>query len=524
MSPRMVIGGLVCALTLGALSTPAPAGEPKDLYRPVYHFTPPQNWMNDPNGLVYFDGEYHLFYQYNPFGITWGHMSWGHAVNTDLVHWEHLPVAIPEADGIMAFSGSAVYDAANTSGLGENGKGPLVAIYTGHRPSDGRQNQWIASSNDRGRTWKKFEGNPVLDIGSNNFRDPKVMWYEPGKCWVMVVSLSEDRKVQFYSSPDLKSWTHMSDFGSAGTTHGIWECPDFFELPVDENNSDRRWVLIVNVGWGGPQGGNGCQYFVGNFDGKTFTPDPTWKSDKVAWLDHGRDFYAAVTWSGVPALPGEREGRRIALGWMVNGEYASVTPTWPWRSAMTIPRELSLRQTTAGFRVFQRPVRELESARGKRVELGGGSVAQVSERIEQAAINGTSLEIRAKFKTAGATRRGVRVHMGDGEFTEVGYDRARKCGYIDRRSSGNTDFHPAFSGVHEARLWDAGEGGEGGGVVEMHIFIDVCSVEAFFNGGERVVTDLVYPTTQEGKIEVFESGGKAEVVEISVWEIKPGRE
>jgi fructan beta-fructosidase len=521
MAVLMLTAGLVCMLGLNSAGAPAHLDEPKDLYRPVYHFTPPKNWMNDPNGLVYFDGEYHLFYQYNPHGITWGHMSWGHAISKDMVTWEHLPVAIPEADGIMAFSGSAVHDAANTSGLGENGKGPLVAIYTGHRPADGRQNQWIASSNDRGRTWKKLEGNPVLEIGSNNFRDPKVWWHEPSKCWMMVISLSEERKVQFYKSPDLKAWTHLSDFGGAGSTHGIWECPDMFELPIDgrpgeEPSGERRWVLIVNIGWAGPQGGNGCQYFVGSFDGTKFTVDPTWKSELPMWLDHGRDFYATVTWSGVPALPGKSEGRRVALGWMVNGEYSSVTPTWPWRSAMTIPRELSLKKTEEGLRVFQQPVRELEKARGKVVDLGSGTVAEVSERIAKAGLKGNALEIRARFKTNGATRSGVRVHVGDGEFTEIGYDRGRKAGYIDRRSSGNTSFHHAFAGVHEARLFETGD------VVEMHIFVDSCSVEAFFNGGEKVITDLVYPNAREGRIEVFESGGKAEIESLSVCEITPG--
>lgn len=259
------------ALVLGCLGA-----NPPDYYtepfRPQYHFTPEKNWMNDPNGLVYYHGEYNLFYQYNPFGIQWGHMSWGHAVSGDLVHWKHLPLALPEADGIMCFSGSAVVDWHNTSGFGKNGQPPLVAIYTGMRVADGRQFQCIAYSNDEGLTWTKYANNPVLDIGSDNFRDPKVQWYAPGKCWVMVLALSAEHKVQFYNSKDLKHWTLLSEFGPAGATGGVWECPDLFQLPV-VGTKQKRWVLTVNIGSGSVAGGSGGQYFVGQFDGTRFNAD-----------------------------------------------------------------------------------------------------------------------------------------------------------------------------------------------------------------------------------------------------------
>lgn len=251
----------------------APSGYYSEPFRPQYHFTPKKNWMNDPNGLVYYKGEYNLFYQYNPFGVKWGYMSWGHAVSPDLVHWKHLPLALPEANGVMCFSGSAVVDWHDTSGFGRKGRPPLVAIYTGMRVADGRQFQCLAFSNDKGLTWTKFSGNPVIDIGSRNFRDPKVQWYAPTKRWIMTVALSAEHKVRFYGSHDLKHWKLLSEFGPAGATSGPWECPDLFPLPDPAKPNKVKWVLTVNTGNGAPAGGNGLQYFIGNFDGIKFTED-----------------------------------------------------------------------------------------------------------------------------------------------------------------------------------------------------------------------------------------------------------
>jgi levanase len=242
-------------------------------FRPQYHFTPAENWMNDPNGLVWHKGEYHLFYQYNPLGTTWGNMSWGHAVSRDLLHWEELDVAIPATDDEHIFSGSAVVDDQNTSGFGTSEDPPMVAIYTSAYPNTGIQAQSLAYSTDRGRTWTKYEGNPVIDIGSNDFRDPKVFWYEEGEYWVMAVTLSVERKVQFYRSDDLKSWDHLSDFGPANAVDGIWEVPDLFELPVDGDPDNTKWVLVVNMNPGSIAGGSGAQYFVGHFDGVEFEAD-----------------------------------------------------------------------------------------------------------------------------------------------------------------------------------------------------------------------------------------------------------
>src|SRR5258708_7477700 len=297
-------------------------------YRTQYHFSPPQNWMNDPNGLVFCEGEFHLFYQFNPLGIKWGHMSWGHAVSTNLVTWKHLPVAIPEQGNVMAFSGTAVVDEKNTSGFGDGIAGPIVAVYTGHETKPvKKQSQYLAYSNDHGRTWKEYAGNPVLDLNLADFRDPKVSWYAPGGCWIMTVVLSTERKVAFYRSENLRGWTLLSQFGPAGSTSGVWECPDLFPLVVQGDPTETKWVLIVNVGDGAPNGGSGSQYFVGNFDGKTFTPEKNNGAIPTRWLDHGRDFYAAGPCSNLPGT----NGRRLLIGWMNNLKYTQHIPTQPGR-------------------------------------------------------------------------------------------------------------------------------------------------------------------------------------------------
>lgn len=321
MQPRFPVHFVVPLTLAGALlAEPALPAAPlyTEPWRPQFHFTPERNWMNDPNGMVVYDGEYHLFYQYNPFGDRWGHMSWGHAVSRDLVRWEHLPLALAEENGVMIFSGSAVVDWRNTSGFGTATQPPLVAIYTGHHTSRPLQDQQIAYSTDRGRTWTRYAGNPVLDLGLADFRDPKVFWHEPTARWIMVVALPVDRKVSFYASPNLKQWTHLSDFGPAGSVAGIWECPDLFPLPVENSRArDRsRHVLIVNVGSGAPAGGSGCQYFVGTFDGTRFLLDPdSLPPHQPAVAPEGRllaDFegpdYGAWTATGDAFGPGPARG------------------------------------------------------------------------------------------------------------------------------------------------------------------------------------------------------------------------
>jgi len=461
-------------------------------WRPQFHFTPERNWMNDPNGLVFFEGEYHLFYQYNPFGDQWGHMSWGHAVSRDLVRWEHLPVALPETNSVMAFSGSAVVDHQNTSGFGSPGKPPLVAIYTAHHTDRPLQNQFIAYSTDRGRTWTTYEGNPVLDIGAADFRDPKVFWHEPSERWIMTVAWPVERKIRFYASTNLKAWSHLSDFGPAGSTQGIWECPDLFPLRIEGGaKGDQAWVLVVNVGSGAPAGGSGCQYFVGRFDGTRFVRStiPGSKGPSPAlWADFGRDFYAAVSWSDIPP----RDGRRIWLGWMSNWEYAQDVPTTPWRSAMTVPRELHLRPTPVGLRLIQQPVRELESLRirGTSRTLRRTSVSEANDWLDEARFPEGLADLTVAFQPArAAARYGLAIQTGPDEVTTLLADPETGHLQLDRRRSGETNFHGKFPEVFQApfRL-DRGRW-------SVRVLVDASSLEVFVNGGEVALTSLIFPKT-----------------------------
>jgi fructan beta-fructosidase len=483
----------------------------RERWRPQLHFSPAKNWTNDPNGMVYYDGEYHLFYQFNPFGDKWGHMSWGHAVSPDLVHWQHLPVALPEDKNVMIFSGSAVVDWKNSSGFGKDGKPPLVAIYTGHYTDRPLQNQHIAYSNDSGRTWTKYGGNPVLDIKEKDFRDPKVFWHAATNHWVMVVAWPVQRKVRFYDSVDLKSWNHLSDFGPAGSVEGVWECPDLFPLATGEKT---KWVLIVNTSSGAPAGGSGCQYFVGDFDGRSFASDSSppkerssQKSEPALWLDHGPDCYAAVTWSDVPP----RDGRRLALGWMSNWQYANDVPTSPWRGAMTMPRELRLQSTADGLRLIQRPVKEFEKLRGTLRRFMGGTVEEANAWIKRNGINGAPLEMVLEFAPASKGVAGLKLFKSAKAETVLSIDRGRGRISIDRTRSGDVGFHPKFSGVSAVPL------SKPDGRVRLHVFLDACSIEVFVNDGEQVLTCLVFPSEESRALEFFGPDESPVVSALDVW-------
>ncbi|WP_374960300.1 glycoside hydrolase family 32 protein, partial [Gilvibacter sp.] len=325
-------------------------------YRLQYHFSPPAKWMNDPNGLVYNDGVYHLFYQYYPDDIVWGPMHWGHATSTDMVHWEHKPIALyPDEHGLI-FSGSAVVDHNNTSGFGKDGVAPLVAIFTYHLMEGeqaGRtdyQTQGIAYSLDNGDTWTKYEGNPVIgNDGIKDFRDPKVFWDKNTEQWVMVLVAGDHAK--FYRSANLKDWQHMSDFGKDQGAHGgVWECPDLFKLRI-QGSYDARWVLLISINPGAPNGGSGTQYFIGDWDGETFTTT----QEEPLWIDYGTDNYAGVTYNNEP------NQERLFIGWMSNWNYARNTPTEVWRSSMTLPRRLQLKEFKEGLRLTNYPYDKVDS-------------------------------------------------------------------------------------------------------------------------------------------------------------------
>ncbi|TMS00672.1 glycoside hydrolase family 32 protein [Nonomuraea basaltis] len=448
--------------------------------------------MNDPNGLVWHDGEYHLFYQYNPEGDEWGNMSWGHAVSPDLLHWEELGTAIPATEDEQVFSGSIVVDEQDTAGFG---KAAAVAVYTAWYPKTGLQAQALAYSTDRGRTWARYAGNPVLDIGSKEFRDPKVFWYDEGGYWIMVVALAEDRKVALYGSGDLKSWTPLSEFGPAGATGGVWEMPDLFELPVDGGGS--KWVMVVSLNPGGPAGGSGVQYFVGDFDGVTFVPDDT----STTWADHGRDFYAAVSWNGAPG------GRRYWIGWMGNWDDAASIRTHPWRGAMSLPRELSLAADGGRLRLAQRPIAALGGLRtGQAVRLGERKVSGPSILPGQA--HDGAFEIVAEFEPGTAERFGLQV----GGAIMIGYDVPAGELFVERGP------REAAAGRH------GGAAPVEAGRVRFTAYLDTSSVELFGDGGRTAVTDLVFPEPAGRGLGLFTEGGTALLCSLvvqplgSVWE------
>lgn len=333
-------------------------------FRNQFHFAPVANWMNDPNGMVYYEGEYHLFYQYYPDSTVWGPMHWGHAVSPDMVHWEHLPIALYPDEFGHIFSGSAVIDWENTSGLGSTENPPMVAIYTYHLMEGEKagaidyQTQGIAYSLDKGRTWTKYEGNPVLENpGIKDFRDPKVAWNEVADKWIMTLAVLDH--IRFYSSSNLIDWDLESEFGrEIGNHGGVWEFPDLFKLPV-KGTDEEKWVLLVSINPGAPNGGSGTQYFVGEFDGKNFILDESFTPvmGESIWIGYGTDNYAGVSWSDIP----KEDGRRLFIGWMGNWQYAQVVPTESWRSAMTLPRSLGLKIQDERYILTSTPVNELQA-------------------------------------------------------------------------------------------------------------------------------------------------------------------
>ncbi|MCX7282824.1 MAG: glycoside hydrolase family 32 protein [Novosphingobium sp.] len=306
--------------------------------RPHYHYAPAANWLSDPNGLVWQDGEWHMFYQYNPFGEEWGHMSWGHAVSRDLAQWQELPVALAEEDETMIFSGSAVVDHAGSAGFGP---GAMIAVYTGARTDRAHQFQCIAASTDRGRTFRKFAGNPVLDRTMADFRDPSVFWHEATGQWIMVVVLSDENRALVYGSPDLKTWHELSEIARDGAPGHLWECPFLIELPV-EGTDETRWLFKVDVLSGAP--GSGSLYRVGHFDGTRFVAETEWQI-----ADHGDEFYAAIGWTG----PRDDMGRPVWIGWMGNHAVQKHLPQQSWRGAMSLPRRLSLRRDGTALKLVQ---------------------------------------------------------------------------------------------------------------------------------------------------------------------------
>lgn len=484
-------------------------------YRPQYHYTPKMNWMNDPNGLVYYEGEYHLFHQYNPFGNRWGYMSWNHAVSDDMVHWEHHPVAIPygkeEEEGI--FSGSAVIDHDNTSGFGDGNRAPLVAIYTSHYTrEDGStwQAQSLAYSTDGGETFQKYDGNPVLEYDDPDFRDPNVKWNNEMGKWVMVVALPQQHKVQFYASDNLIDWEYLSDFGPAGATGGIWECPDMFPISVDGDPENIKWVLHVDMNPGAIAGGSGSQFFVGDWDGETFTADESISDGDVIWADYGTDYYAAISWNNLP----EEDGRRIMLGWMSNWMYANNIPTDPWRSAMAVPRTIHLEMIEENLKMVQRPVEELQSLRENHVFAEDISITDEIHSLNDLNISGKAYEFVVELDPGDANVVGFKLREGENEETLVGYDAVDGTVFVDRTNSGEDDFHEDFAQRNDApaRLIE--------GKIKLHVFVDWSSIEVFVNDGEAVITNRIFPNPESQGIQVYSEDGNASINKLEFWSLR----
>ena len=498
-----------------------------DYYRPSYHFTPLYGWMNDPNGMVYKDGEYHLYFQYNPYGSKWGNMHWGHAVSRDLIHWEHLDPAIARDPVGHIFSGSSVVDKKNTAGFG---KDAIIAIYTNNSVNHDEV-QCIAYSNDNGRTFTKYEGNPVLTPfdGLKDFRDPKVFWYEKDKCWFMIVSA--DKETRFYKSKNLKKWDYVSAFGKGmGQQPCQYECPDFFQLPVNGDEKNKKWVMTMNINPGCWFGGSATEYFVGDFDGKNFTcPD----ANEVKWLDWGKDHYATVTFSNT--------GKRVlAITWMSNWQYANLTPFKQNRGANGLPRELKLYEKNGKYYISEDVAPEALALRKSTKELGSQTVE--GEKAFAGATSGMegAFEIEADVTADANGIAGIELYNNKRERTLIYIDMKEGKVVMDRTESGLTDFGKQ-SVPHDIELaWDkqrAAEGKqpariensinykndfalatwaplslcqEGKKTFHLDIFADKSSIELFVDGGRIAMTNLVFPVAPYENVKLYSKGGKAE--------------
>lgn len=473
----------------------------REKYRPLYHHTPAYGWMNDPNGMFYKDGVWHLYFQHNPYGSTWGNLSWGHSTSTDLVHWQYEgdPV-MPDAWGLI-FSGSSVVDTDNTAGFGP---GAIVAFYTSAKstPWGDVQMQSMAYSTDGGKSFTRYEGNPILTSTERDFRDPKVFWYAPGKHWVMLLAVGQ--QMQIFSSKNLKEWKHESDFGLKHGAHGgVWECPDLVELPI-EGTKEKRWVLICNLNPGGPFGGSATQYFVGTFDGKKFTNQfPT----KTKWMDYGKDHYATVTFSNAP------DGRCIALGWMSNWQYAAQVPTKQYRSANTIARDLSLYRKDGDLLLKSAPSKEIEAARKDMKSLKKFNVSDAYSIDNLLDDNNGAYEIEMEIRNNGAEKIVFTLLNGKGESVKMYYDTALRQFVMDRSVSGETAFSRDFPAMTVAPVPETGD-------FTLRLFVDRSSIEAFGDGGKFVMTNIVFPSEPYNKMKFESVRGSFTVKKMNVYKLK----
>jgi len=473
----------------------------REKFRPLYHHTPAYGWMNDPNGMFYKDGVYHLYFQHNPYGSTWGNMTWGHSTSRDLVNWEFQgDPLLPDAWGTI-FSGSCVVDYENTAGFG---RGAVIAFYTSAKSTawGDSQSQSLAYSLDNGKTFTKYVGNPILTSQERDFRDPKVFWYAPDKHWVMILAVGQE--MQIFSSKNLKEWKKESSFGAKQGAHGgVWECPDLVQLPV-EGSKEKKWVLICNLNPGGPFGGSAAQYFVGTFDGKKFTNEsPT----QTKWLDWGKDNYATVTWSNAP------DGRCIALGWMSNWQYQAVLPTSQYRGSNTLARDLTLYKENGDYFLKSAPSPEIESLRGEKVSVPSFKVSDTYEINSLLEHNDGAYEIEMTIKNSGASKIVFSLLNAKDEKIYMYYNVPQKQFVMDRSESGLTDFSKDFPAVTVAPVGDTD-------IIRIRLFIDKSSIEVFGEDGKYVMTNRVFPNVPYNRLQFESVRGNFTVKSLNVYKLK----
>ena len=470
---------------------------PQDRFRPVYHHTPAYGWMNDPNGMVFQDGRYHLYYQYNPYGCTWGNMHWGHSSSEDLVHWEAHPLALQRDTLGHIYSGSAVVDYDNVSGFGE---GAIVSFYTAH--SEAGESQCVAYSNDGGMTFTKYSRNPVVvsDDGIQDFRDPKVFRYQDS--WVMV--LAANYEVRFYSSSNLRDWEYTGSFGKGyGAQPSLWECPDLVQLPVDEGRNGKKWMLIVNVNPGGIFGGSATEYFIGEFDGRTFVCDTPPSVTK--WLDYGKDHYASVTFSGTP-------DRTVAMAWMSNWQYADKVPSAPFRSANALPRQLSLFSCNSQIYACQTPVPELSALVRKTYKADGFNLREgESNKVKLLDVFSCSFSCNLRLQEGSCLE--MRLSSSRNEYVSLTFDGTELK--VDRSHSGLLTEYEHFIQQVSAplALCSSCDG------YDIEIYLDRASMEVFVDGGKLSITELLFPTEPFKTLEFIGHKGNAHIGDITVREL-----
>lgn len=477
----------------------------REKFRPAYHHTPIYGWMNDPNGMFYKDGVWHLCYQWNPYGSKWQNLSWGHSTSPDLIHWTRMEDAVIEPDGLgMIFSGSSAIDKENSAGFG---KDAIVAMYTSAAAS---QIQSLAWSDDDGMTFNKYPGNPVLTLDSEA-RDPNMFWNPDTKEWTLVLAHALDHEMLIFTSPDMKEWTLQSRFGRGlGAQDGVWECPDLFELPV-EGTDEKKWVLLCNLNPGGPFGGSATQYFVGDFDGKTFVSDTDASGNvPTKWLDFGKDHYATVSFSDAP------DNRRTVIGWMSNWQYAPEVPTMQFRSANTLPREIGLFRGVDGeIYASSTPSPELEALRDRlTLDVKSKKIGQKPVSFRLPSENDGVCEILADVNPGNAAKVNLELSNSKGEKVEMIYDVNARTLSFDRRESGIVDFSQDFPAVTLSPTFGDGK------KISLRIFIDRSSIEVFGDNGRFVMTNLVFPNEPYSALSVKSENGTAKLSGLRIYSIK----